>query len=63
VISLLLAAYASSPATADALLEELAASQKGFLTRIVNVIPPMLPKVRKVIDEFPVPSSQFLAGI
>jgi hypothetical protein len=38
------AAHAASPATADALLHELHASQPTLLQRITKVVPPMLPK-------------------
>lgn len=47
----LLAAHASSPATADALLHELHASQPEFLKRITRSVPPMLPKAYRWVGE------------
>ncbi|KAF7298162.1 NAD-binding phosphogluconate dehydrogenase-like protein [Mycena chlorophos] len=41
----------SSPATAEALLNELHASQPAFLKRITNVIPPMVPKAQRWVFE------------
>nr|GAT57726.1 NAD-binding phosphogluconate dehydrogenase-like protein [Mycena chlorophos] len=49
--TMILAAYQSSPATADALLNELHASQPAFLKRITNVIPPMVPKAQRWVFE------------
>ncbi|KAJ8521201.1 hypothetical protein ONZ45_g2072 [Pleurotus djamor] len=42
--TMILAAYAASPATAEALLEELKSSQPIFLRRIATAIPSMIPK-------------------
>ncbi|KAJ7647567.1 hypothetical protein FB45DRAFT_987278 [Roridomyces roridus] len=49
--TMILSAYQSSPATAAALLEELHASQPTLLKRIVNVIPPMVPKAYRWVGE------------
>ena len=46
-----IAANASSPATANALLHELAASQPVILQRIVNSTPGMLPKAYRWVGE------------
>lgn len=45
------AAHAASPATAEALLHELQASQPGLLQRITKTIPPMLPKAYRFVGE------------
>ncbi|KAJ7072516.1 6-phosphogluconate dehydrogenase C-terminal domain-like protein [Mycena amicta] len=49
--TMILAAYESSPATAEALLNELHASQPAFLKRISTVIPPMVPKAYRWVGE------------
>ncbi|KAK7472965.1 hypothetical protein VKT23_001069 [Stygiomarasmius scandens] len=48
---MILAAEASSPATAEALRTELAASQPEFLDRIKRAIPPMIPKAYRWVGE------------
>ncbi|KAJ8497140.1 hypothetical protein ONZ51_g681 [Trametes cubensis] len=48
---MILAAHASSPATAQALLNELADSQPVFLERIARSIPGMLPKAYRWVGE------------
>lgn len=55
------AANASSPATAQALLHELAASQPVILQRIVNSTPGMLPKAYRWVGEME-EISQFVEG-
>lgn len=45
------AAHASSPATSEALLKELKASQPLVLQRIVNSIPAMVPKAYRWVGE------------
>ncbi|KAJ7128941.1 6-phosphogluconate dehydrogenase C-terminal domain-like protein [Mycena crocata] len=49
--TMILAAHQSSPATADALLHELHASQPALLKRISGVIPPMVPKAYRWVGE------------
>ncbi|KAJ6602192.1 6-phosphogluconate dehydrogenase C-terminal domain-like protein [Mycena sp. CBHHK59/15] len=49
--TMILAAYQSSPATADALLNELHESQPVLLKRISRVIPPMIPKAYRWVGE------------
>jgi len=49
--TMILAAHASSPATANALLEELGASQPEFLRRITQSVPSMLPKAYRWVGE------------
>ncbi|KAJ4493905.1 6-phosphogluconate dehydrogenase C-terminal domain-like protein [Lentinula edodes] len=49
--TMILAAHASSPATAEALLHELGDSQPEFLRRITRTIPPMLPKAYRWVGE------------
>ncbi|KAG2128033.1 6-phosphogluconate dehydrogenase C-terminal domain-like protein [Suillus bovinus] len=49
--TMVLAAYASSPATADALMRELQISQPILLDRLVKTVPPMLPKAYRWIGE------------
>ncbi|KAJ6593641.1 6-phosphogluconate dehydrogenase C-terminal domain-like protein [Mycena capillaripes] len=49
--TMILAAHQSSPATADALLQELSESQPAFLKRITGVIPPMVPKAYRWVGE------------
>ncbi|KAF8828813.1 hypothetical protein HHX47_DHR3000364 [Lentinula edodes] len=49
--TMILAAHASSPATAEALLHELSDSQPEFLRRITRTIPPMLPKAYRWVGE------------
>ncbi|KAL0956207.1 hypothetical protein HGRIS_002364 [Hohenbuehelia grisea] len=48
---MILAAHASSPATAQALLHELHASQPMVLQRITKSVPSMLPKAYRWIAE------------
>ena len=45
------AAHASSPATSDALLEELGHSQPDLLERITWVVPTMIPKAYRWVGE------------
>lgn len=45
------AAYASSPATAEALMRELCASQSAILERMTRTVPPMLPKAYRWVGE------------
>lgn len=47
----ILAAHASSPQTAEALLNELAYSQPEFLRRITRTVPDMLPKAYRWVGE------------
>jgi 3-hydroxyisobutyrate dehydrogenase-like beta-hydroxyacid dehydrogenase len=49
--TMVLAAHASSPATADALMRELQMSQPILLDRLVKTVPPMLPKAYRWIGE------------
>ncbi|KAK1225279.1 hypothetical protein PQX77_011798 [Marasmius sp. AFHP31] len=49
--TMILAAEASSPATTEALLNELRASQPEFLARISHAIPGMLPKAYRWVGE------------
>lgn len=49
--TMILAAHASSPATAQALLNELNASQPAILQRITRTIPDMLPKAYRWVGE------------
>ncbi|KAJ4483672.1 6-phosphogluconate dehydrogenase C-terminal domain-like protein [Lentinula aciculospora] len=49
--TMILAAHASSPATAEALLHELCDSQPEFLSRITRTIPSMLPKAYRWVGE------------
>ncbi|KAG1742116.1 6-phosphogluconate dehydrogenase C-terminal domain-like protein [Suillus lakei] len=49
--TMVLAAHASSPATADALMRELQISQPVLLDRLVKNVPPMLPKAYRWIGE------------
>lgn len=55
------AAHASSPATAQALLHELADSQPMFLKRITTSVPGMLPKAYRWVGEME-EISQFVGG-
>ncbi|KAF8840232.1 6-phosphogluconate dehydrogenase C-terminal domain-like protein [Paxillus ammoniavirescens] len=48
---LALAAHASSPATAEALVKELSMSQPAVLDRIVKTVPPMLPRAYRWVGE------------
>ncbi|KAG7090934.1 hypothetical protein E1B28_010007 [Marasmius oreades] len=50
-VTMILAAQASSPATTEALLHELRASQPEFLKRISRAIPSMLPKAYRWVGE------------
>ncbi|KAH7912261.1 6-phosphogluconate dehydrogenase C-terminal domain-like protein [Hygrophoropsis aurantiaca] len=49
--TMVLAAHASSPATADALLRELNISQSALLNRLVKSVPPMVPKAYRWVGE------------
>ncbi|KAF8441742.1 6-phosphogluconate dehydrogenase C-terminal domain-like protein [Boletus edulis BED1] len=49
--TMILAAYASSPATAEALLKELSLSQAGVLARLVESVPRMIPKAYRWVRE------------
>ncbi|PCH43821.1 6-phosphogluconate dehydrogenase C-terminal domain-like protein [Wolfiporia cocos MD-104 SS10] len=49
--TMILAAHASSPATAQALLHELSASQPAILQRITKSVPNMLPKAYRWVGE------------
>ncbi|KIY50383.1 6-phosphogluconate dehydrogenase C-terminal domain-like protein [Fistulina hepatica ATCC 64428] len=49
--TMILAAHGSSPATADALLRELHASQPMFVERITKVVPGMMPKAYRWVGE------------
>ncbi|KAF8160908.1 6-phosphogluconate dehydrogenase C-terminal domain-like protein [Crassisporium funariophilum] len=49
--TMILAAHASSPATSDALLQELSASQPDLLARITRAIPLMIPKAYRFVGE------------
>ncbi|KAH9940538.1 6-phosphogluconate dehydrogenase C-terminal domain-like protein [Epithele typhae] len=49
--TMILAAHASSPATAEALLHQLGESQPAFLARIAGGIPGMLPKAYRWVGE------------
>jgi len=49
--AMILAAHASSPATAQALLHELHSSQQGFLNQIMKGVPSMLPKAYRWVGE------------
>ncbi|KAI0259218.1 hypothetical protein BC834DRAFT_907390 [Gloeopeniophorella convolvens] len=49
--TMILSAHASSPATADALLLELRASQPAVLDRLVRAVPDMLPKAYRWVGE------------
>ncbi|KAG1864416.1 6-phosphogluconate dehydrogenase C-terminal domain-like protein [Suillus subluteus] len=49
--TMVLAAHASSPATADALMRELQTSQPILLDRLVKTVPPMVPKAYRWIGE------------
>ncbi|KAJ7782822.1 6-phosphogluconate dehydrogenase C-terminal domain-like protein [Mycena metata] len=49
--TMILAAHQSSPATANALLNELHASQPFMLKRITSVVPPMVPKAYRWVGE------------
>ncbi|KIJ67502.1 hypothetical protein HYDPIDRAFT_149143 [Hydnomerulius pinastri MD-312] len=49
--TMVLAAHASSPATAEALMNELGISQPVLLDRLVKSVPPMLPKAYRWIGE------------
>lgn len=49
--AMVLAAHASSPATADALMRELQMSQPVLLDRLVETVPPMMPKAYRWIGE------------
>lgn len=46
-----LAAHASSPATAEALVKELSQSQPEVRDRLVNAVPAMLPKAYRWVGE------------
>jgi hypothetical protein len=48
---MILAAHASSPATAEALLHELKASQPQVLGRLVKSVPGMVPKAYRWVGE------------
>jgi hypothetical protein len=58
---MILAAHDASPQTAEALLNELSASQPEFLRRITRAIPPMLPKAYRWIGEME-EISEFIGG-
>ncbi|KAJ3486882.1 hypothetical protein NLI96_g3936 [Meripilus lineatus] len=60
-MSLFPAAHSSSPATADALLHELAHSQPLILQRIISSTPNMLPKAYRWVGEMEEISS-FVGG-
>src|SRR5882757_286650 len=47
----MIAAHASSPATADALMRELQTSQPVLLDRLVKSVPTMLPKAYRWVGE------------
>ncbi|KAF8550689.1 6-phosphogluconate dehydrogenase C-terminal domain-like protein [Imleria badia] len=49
--TMILAAHASSPATAEALVKELSLSQAGVLDRLVKSVPAMLPKAYRWVGE------------
>ncbi|KAJ7209585.1 6-phosphogluconate dehydrogenase C-terminal domain-like protein [Mycena pura] len=49
--TMILAAHQSSPATAEALMHELHASQPALLKRMSGVIPPMIPKAYRWVGE------------
>ncbi|KAF8813703.1 6-phosphogluconate dehydrogenase C-terminal domain-like protein [Phlegmacium glaucopus] len=49
--TMILAAHASSPATSDALLEELSDSQPVLLERITRAVPAMIPKAYRWVGE------------
>ncbi|KAH0827317.1 6-phosphogluconate dehydrogenase C-terminal domain-like protein [Lanmaoa asiatica] len=49
--TMVLAAHASSPAIAEALIKELSLSQPGVLDRLVKTLPPMLPKAYRWVGE------------
>ncbi|KAF5388857.1 hypothetical protein D9757_005647 [Collybiopsis confluens] len=49
--TMILAAHASSPATAEALLDELKESQPEMLKRIARVLPPSFPKAYRWVHE------------
>ncbi|THU91964.1 hypothetical protein K435DRAFT_219637 [Dendrothele bispora CBS 962.96] len=51
-VSMIFAANASSPATADALIHSLSVSQPGFLDQISRLIPQMIPKAYRFTGEF-----------
>lgn len=51
MLTLALAAHASSPATAEALVKELSLSQAVVLDRLVETVPPMLPKAYRWVGE------------
>jgi len=59
--TMILAAHASSPATANALIHELASSQPFFLKRITTAVPGMLPKAYRWVGEME-EISQFVGG-
>lgn len=48
---MILAAYQSSPATAEALIHELNASQPQVLGRLVKAVPGMIPKAYRWVGE------------
>ncbi|KDR75310.1 hypothetical protein GALMADRAFT_249330 [Galerina marginata CBS 339.88] len=49
--TIILAAHANSPATSDALLQELSESQPDLLARITRAVPAMIPKAYRWIGE------------
>ncbi|KAK7466261.1 hypothetical protein VKT23_004989 [Stygiomarasmius scandens] len=51
-VSMILAANASSPATADALVHSLSISQPAFLDQISRLVPQMIPKAYRFTGEF-----------
>ncbi|THH28513.1 hypothetical protein EUX98_g5664 [Antrodiella citrinella] len=59
--TMILAAHASSPTTATALMHELAASQPFFLKRITTSVPGMLPKAYRWVGEMD-EISEFVGG-
>jgi len=60
--TMILAAHANSPSTAEALLHELAASQPMMLQRMTRMIPDMLPKAYRWVGEMEEISSFVAAG-
>ncbi|KAG0704735.1 6-phosphogluconate dehydrogenase C-terminal domain-like protein [Suillus ampliporus] len=49
--TMVLAAHASSPATADALMRELQISQPVLMNQLIKTVPPMLPKAYRWVRE------------
>ncbi|CAA7259187.1 unnamed protein product [Cyclocybe aegerita] len=50
-ITIILAAHANSPATSEALLQELNDSQPELLARIIRTVPAMIPKAYRWVGE------------